>query len=151
MQRKGTKPAMLPTPQADPEGIGVANLETDPDSGLSLGTAISGTPGSGKTTLAAVLALWGLLRGYGQVLIDPTGSLSTAFLHQVLCFLSEFPDGEDDLLWQRLRYIDVGSPDVAVPFPIYEKRDTESLFEASEKLLNVIELSRPHLVTQASV
>src|SRR5919106_154217 len=155
MQRKGTKPAMLPTPQADPEGIGVANLETDPDSGLSLGTAISGTPGSGKTTLAAVLALWGLLRGYGQVLIDPTGSLSTAFLHQVLCFLSEFPDGEDRLLWQRIRYIPIGANDSVTPsvtpFSIYFRRKGESVWDASERLLRVLEASRPILTTQSSV
>jgi hypothetical protein len=144
---------MLPAPQAEPEGIGGDYQETDPDSGLSLGTAISGTPGSGKTTLATVLALWGLLKGYGQVLIDPTGSLSTAFLHQVLCFLSEFPDGEDELLWQRVRYIPIGAKekDSATPFPIYDRREGESVWDASERLLRTLELSRPTLVTQSSV
>jgi DNA helicase HerA-like ATPase len=66
---------LLPTSTNEPAGIRAAS-----DRGLSLATAISGTPGSGKTTLAAVFALWGLLNGWGQVLIDPTGSLSTAFL-----------------------------------------------------------------------
>jgi hypothetical protein len=138
---------MLPAPQADPDGV--AHLETEPDSGLSLGTAISGTPGSGKTTLASVLAFWGLLKGYGQVLLDPTGSLSTAFLHLVSCFLSEFPDGQDELLWQKVRYLPIGATD-SVSFPIYDRREGESVWDASERLLNVIETSRPTL-TQSSV
>jgi hypothetical protein len=83
--------------------------------------------------------------------LDPTGSVSTALIHRLLLFLRQFPPEQHHLLWQRLRYIDVGSPDVAVPFPIYEKRDGESLFDVSERLLQVIELSRPHLVAQASV
>jgi KaiC/GvpD/RAD55 family RecA-like ATPase len=97
---------LFPASTNEPDGIRAAS-----DRGLSLATAISGTPGSGKTTLAAVFALWGLLNGWGQVLIDPTGSLSTAFLHQVESFLSEFPEGEDELLWQRIRYVRIGAID----------------------------------------
>jgi hypothetical protein len=147
---------LLPTPQADPEGGArqgrlTSHKDIHPDSGLSLATAISGTPGSGKTTLATVLALWGLLNGWGQVLIDPTGSLSTAFLHQVCCFLSEFPEGEDELLWQRVRYLPIGAKDSVTPFPIYERREGETVWDASERLLRTLELSRPPLITQSSV
>ena len=140
---------MLPARHNDPEGSRVARQDIHPDSGLSLATAISGTPGSGKTTLAGVIALWGLLNGWGQVLIDPTGSLSTAFLHQVCCFLSEFPDGQDELLWQRIRYVRIGATDYVRPFPIYERRQGESVWDASERLLRVIELAHPILKTQS--
>jgi hypothetical protein len=137
------------TPQAED----VRRPDPDPDSGLSLGTPIIGAPGSGKTTLATLQGTYGLLRGWGQVFIDPTGSLSTSFLHQVLCLLSEFEDGEDELLWQRVRYIPVGAKDTdtVTPFPLYYQRDSESLWEVAQRLLNVLRLSHPKLVTEAPV
>jgi hypothetical protein len=147
---------LLPTPLADPEGVArqgrlTSHRDINPDSGLSLATAISGTPGSGKTTLATVLGLWGLLNGWGQVLIDPTGSLSIAFLHQVYCFLAEFPEGEDELLWRKVRYIPLGATDSITPFPIYERREGETVWDASERLLRTLELSRPTLITQSFI
>jgi hypothetical protein len=36
-------------------------------------------------------------------------------------------------------------------FPIYTKREEESLWDISERLLNVLELSHPNLITQSSV
>jgi hypothetical protein len=141
---------MLPTPQADPDCIGV----DDPDSGESLGTPIIGSPGAGKTIFAALKAVYGTLRGYPQVLLDPTGSLSTSFLHMLLCYLSEFPEGQDDLLWQRICYIPVGAKDAetVTPFPIYYGQEKgQSLREVSERLLRVIRRASPELVTKAPI
>jgi hypothetical protein len=130
--------------------------ETDltvPDSGQTLATAIIAASGVGKTLLEGILAAQGVLRGMGQVLIDPTGSLSTNLLHQLWRFLSfvEFPVAEHDYLWARVRYIPIGHTDLVTPFPIYFKRDRESLLEISERLLTAITLSHPQLVTQAPV
>jgi hypothetical protein len=121
------------------------------DSGLSLATLICAASGAGKTTLTGLLGLQFLLKGWPTVCLDPTGSLSTALIHQVLLFLRSFPPEQHQLLWQRLRYIDVGNPEVTVPFPIYAKREGENVWDVSERLLAVIELSRPSLITQASV
>jgi hypothetical protein len=95
------------------------------DSGLSLTTLMCAAPGAGKTTLTGWLGLQFLLKGYPTVCLDPTGSLSTALLHQVLLFLRSFPPEQHSLLWQRLRYIDVGEG--TVPFPILAKGEGESV------------------------
>jgi hypothetical protein len=123
-----------------------------PDSGLSLATLILGAPGTGKTTLESLLALQWLLKGYGQVILDPTGTLSAALIFRLLRFLAPFPPEEHGLLWQRVRYVPVGAKDFVVPFPIYYGLESgQSLWQVAERFLNVLRLSHPKLVTDAPV
>src|SRR5918999_1834276 len=101
-----------------------ATLSTLPlsDSSRALGTLILGAPGAGKTIFESLCLLVDLLRGLPGVVLDPLGTLSEAFLFRLACFLSEFPPGEDERLWQRLRYIPLGDEHVVTPFPIYSKQ-----------------------------
>jgi hypothetical protein len=125
-----------------------ATLSTLPvtDSARVLGTLILGAPGAGKTIFESLCLLVDLLRGLPGCVLDPLGTLSEAFLFRLLWFLSEFPTGDDELLWQRLRYIELGG-DYISPFPIYSKRHGESLWDTSERLITVLERANPQLVT----
>jgi hypothetical protein len=113
------------------------------DNARALGLLILGAPGAGKTILESLLLLFDLLRGRPGCVLDPLGTLSEAFLFRLL-FFSEFPSGEDELLWQRLRYVPLGGGYIT-PFPIY--REGESLWEAGERLITVLECANPQLVT----
>jgi hypothetical protein len=126
-----------------------------PDSGLSLGLLLLGAAGTGKTTYAALLGLHGLGKGYPQVIIDPTGTLSTTIIFLLLRYLRELPPEQRPACWQQLRkrllFIDVGAQDSVVPFPIYYFRTgSESLREVSERFIETLRLAQPQLL-QASV
>jgi hypothetical protein len=125
-----------------------ATLSTLPltDSGRALGTLILGAPGAGKTIFESLCLLVDLLRGLPGCVLDPLGTLSEALLFRLGCFLSEFPTGDDELLWQRLRYIELGG-DAITHFPIYSQRQGESLWDASQRLITVLERANPQLVT----
>src|SRR5918996_1412768 len=86
-----------------------ATLSTLPlaDSSRVLGTLILGAPGAGKTILLSLCLLVDLLRGLPGVVLDPLGTLSDAFLFRLACFLSEFPEGDDEFYWRRVRYIEL--------------------------------------------
>jgi hypothetical protein len=127
------------------------NAVTIWDSALSMGLLNIGARGSGKTTLLALLALQQLRKGRAQVIIDPLGTLSEALLHLVLRSLQRVPLEKHAAVWQKVRYIDIGNKDVVTPFPIYVQREGESLWETSDRLLNVLELSHPNLLTQSSI
>src|SRR5918999_2748314 len=116
------------------------------DSGRALGTLLLGAPGAGKTVLESLFLLCDLLRGLPGCVLDPLGTLSDALLFRLAWFLSEFPPGDDEVLWQRLRYIEVGG-DAITPFPIYFQREGESLFAAGQRLITVLERANPQLVS----
>jgi hypothetical protein len=115
-----------------------------------LGTLILGAPGAGKTILESLFLLFDLLRGVPGCVLDPLGTLSEAFLFRLLWFLSEFPAGDDEVLWQRLRYIELGG-DAITRFPIYYQRHGESLWDAGQRLITVLERANPQLVTGSAL
>jgi hypothetical protein len=125
-----------------------ATLSTLPlnDSSRVLGQLCLGAPGVGKTILLSLLLLVDLLRGLPGCVLDPLGTLSEAFLFRLACFLSEFPAVDDELLRQRLRYIELGG-DSVTSFPIYYQRHGESLFDAGNRLITVLERANPQLAT----
>jgi energy-coupling factor transporter ATP-binding protein EcfA2 len=144
-------PHGVQTPVASDTTPALPHALTIPDSALSMGLLNIGSRGSGKTTLLAVLALLLLRKGKPQVIIDPLGTLTDALLFLLLRSLQPVPLKEHPAIWRRLRYIDVGNTETVTPFPIYTKRDGESLWDVSERLLHVLELSHPNLKTQSSV
>jgi hypothetical protein len=121
------------------------------ENSLSMGLLNVGARGSGKTTFLALLALLLFRKGRAQVIIDPLGTLSEALLFLLLRSLRTVPLDQHADLWRRLRYIDVGNTETVTPFPIYCQTTGESLWDTSERLLQVLELSYPNLKTQASI
>jgi hypothetical protein len=117
------------------------------DSAPALGTLIVGAPGTGKTILESLMLLCHLIRGLPGVVLDPLGTLSDAFLFRLLWFVSEYPKGEDKVFRQRLRYIPLGDEFVVTCFPIYYQRHGESLWDAGNRLITVLERSSPQLAT----
>jgi hypothetical protein len=113
----------------------------------ALGTLILGAPGAGKTILLSLILLCHLIRGLPGLVLDPLGTLSDAFLFRLACFLSEYPPGDDEFFWQRLRYIPLGDESVVTHFPIYFQRHEESLWDASSRLITVLERANPQLTT----
>jgi hypothetical protein len=116
-----------------------------------MGLLLTGASGSGKTTLVGLLALQLLRLGYPAVCLDPTGTLSEALLSLLLRSLQHVPLDEHAAIWRRIRYIDVGNPDVITPFPIYYRREGETLREVAERFIDTLRLANPNLVKQASV
>jgi hypothetical protein len=143
-QPRQTRPQAVQTP-VSPCAVTIS------ESALSMGLLNVGSRGSGKTTLLALLALQHLRKGTAQVLIDPLGTLTEALIFLLLRSLQHVPLEKHAAIWQKLRYIDLGSRDVITPFPIYVQREGESLWETADRLLNVLELSHPNLITQSSV
>jgi hypothetical protein len=125
-----------------------ATLSTLPlaDNSRVLGQLILGAPGAGKTVLLSLCLLVDLLRGLPGCVLDPLGTLSEAFLFRLAWFLSEFPQGDDERLWQRLRYIPLGQAPVT-RFPLYYQRPGETLWDAGNRLITVLERASPQLVT----
>jgi hypothetical protein len=115
------------------------------DQARALGVLLVGAPGAGKTILESLLLLRDVLLGYPGVVLDPLGTLSEAFVFRLFPLLSAFPTGEDDLLWQHLRYIPLGG--ASSTFPIYHVRQGESLWDASMRLITVLERANPQLAT----
>jgi hypothetical protein len=100
-------------------GLSASDCLAISDSTLSLGLLLLGSPGSGKTTYEALLALQLLRRGYPTVCLDPTGSLSEALIFLLLRYLRHVPPEKRAAFWQRLRFIEVGNQHVVTSFPIY--------------------------------
>jgi hypothetical protein len=121
------------------------------DSALSHGALLLGAAGTGKTTSQALLALQLLRRGFPQVILDPTGTLSTAFIFLLLRFLRGIPAADRSAYWKKLRYIDLGNPTVVTSFPIYQKTGSETLREVAERFIETLRLLHPGLDNQASV
>jgi hypothetical protein len=66
--------------------------------------------------------------------------------------LRRVPPALHSRYWERLCYIDVGSKETVVPFPIYYGLGKGySLSEIAERFFTVIELSNPALVSNAPV
>jgi hypothetical protein len=122
------------------------------DNALSMGLGIISGKGSGKTTLLGELSAQVFQKGYAQVLFDPLGTLTPAFLSRTVRFLQYVPPGHHRRFWERIRYVDLGATDFVVPFPIYYGLGSDlSLSEIAGRFLNVLRLSSPALVKNAPV
>jgi hypothetical protein len=119
------------------------------DSGLVMGLANLGGPGAGKTTLENILLTQCLRRGLPGVAFDPNGTLTPALIFRLLRALQHVSDEEAEAIWRRLRIIDVGNPQVSVPFPIYYQGTARSLWAVSARFLRVLRLAYPKLVSEA--
>jgi hypothetical protein len=138
----------LATPHVPTKRKGV----TVSDSALSMGTVIPAGKGAGKTTLLGELSAQVFQKGYPQVLFDPLGTLTPAFLFRTVCFLQHVPPDQHRRFWEKIRYVDLGAQDRVTPFPIYYHSGTEhSLREVAVRFLNVLRMSSPELVKNAPI
>jgi hypothetical protein len=116
------------------------------------GTYILGAKGSGKSTVAADIALYDFLRGIPQIIIDPLGvGTIDSFLWRVWRFLRtlppDIPRSYHARFWERITYINVASAERIVPFPLIYKTGSErSLLQIAERYLQVILLTSPWLM-----
>jgi hypothetical protein len=121
------------------------------DSGRNMSLLILGSPGTGKTTLDSLLELQSLRRGFPGVTFDPLGTLTPALIYQLLHASQNGKAAAGKRVWRKIRYIDVGNPDVVTSFPIYFTGSARSLWEVSSRFLRVLRLAYPKLETEAPV
>ena len=114
---------------------------------------ITGGPGSGKSTLMALLILLHLVLGRPGVLIDPNGGTVDAFLGAILNFITQLlgsgqiGQAQVKQLLNRIVYVDMsGTQGYIHPFPLYTSQSaTESPSKTASRLLDVIRASSPQL------
>lgn len=105
--------------------------------------------GNGKSRLNGRGIAWqDFMWGYPQVIIDNIGPTADNFLDKVLRFLQYVPPSQHSRFLDRIVYVDMGSPDIVMPFPIYYRLGTErSLREIAERYPQVILKNNPSLFT----
>jgi hypothetical protein len=116
-----------------------------PDDARSMGIHIMAGKGSGKSRLMGRLLCWlDFLRGTPLVLLDPNGLSIDNFLDK----LTRLPRAYQEQLWKRVIYVDMsGRGAHIVPFPLYYRLGEESLYEISQRYLDVIRKTDPWLAT----
>jgi hypothetical protein len=119
------------------------------NSSRARGILAMGTPGTGKSTLfGRVIAFFDFVMERPQVIIDPNGGTIDQFLDKVASTLRDLPKHKRSAVWERIRYVDMGSTAYVCPFPLYYRLGTEqSLLEISERYLELILKSNPWLLT----
>lgn len=119
------------------------------NSARARGIACMSAPGTGKSTFfGRVPAFLDFVLERPQVIIDPTGGTIDQFLDKVVRTVHHLPKSQRAAVWERIRYVDMGSTKYVCPFPLYYRLGTEqSLLEISERYLDLILKSNPWLLT----
>jgi len=101
--------------------------------------------GSGKSRLMGRIIAWlDFVRGIPLVIFDPHGPTIDNFLDK----LTRMPRSIQQQLWPRVLYVDMsGRFGHVIPFPLYYQLGGESLYEKSQRYLDVIRKLDPHLQT----
>lgn len=116
-----------------------------PDAARSMGIHIMAGKGSGKSRLMGRILCWlDFIRGVPLVILDPNGPSIDNFLDK----LTRLPPAYQKQLWKRVIYVDMsGRGGHVVPFPLYYRLGTESLYEISQRYLDVVRKTDPWLAT----
>jgi len=78
------------------------------------------------------------------VILDPHGPTIDNFLDKILCL----PQSYQEQLWPRVLYVDLsGSDGWVVPFPLYYRLGNETLYEISQRYLDIVRKADPYLQT----
>jgi hypothetical protein len=114
-----------------------------PDDARSMGIHIQAGKGSGKSRLMGRLIAWlDFIRGVPLVIFDPHGPTIDNFLDK----LTRLPRELQERLWPRVLYVDMsGSSGYVVPFPLYYRLGNESLYDISQRYLDVVRKIDPYL------
>jgi hypothetical protein len=83
-----------------------------------------------------------------QIVIDVTGiGTIDNFLDKLITRLQYVPKSQDKRILQRIKYVNMASPDYIVPFPLlYTTGRERSLLHIAERSVNVIRMSHPALL-----
>ena len=121
-------------------GTQAGELFSLPNSARARGIVCIGAPGTGKSTFfGKVPAFLDFVLERPQVIIDPGGGTIDAFLDKVARTIRDLPKARRAAVWERIRYVDMGSTESVCPFPLYYRLGTEqSLLEISERYLELI-------------
>src|SRR5215216_1665618 len=116
-----------------------------PDDARSMGIHIQAGKGSGKSRLMGRLIAWlDFVRGVPLVILDPHGPTIDNFLDK----LTRMPRELQERLWQRVLYVDMsGQSGQVIPFPLYYRLGNESLYDISQRYLDVVRKLDPYLQT----
>jgi hypothetical protein len=116
-----------------------------PDHARNMGIHLMGGKGSGKSRLMGRLIAWhDFLRGVPLVIIDPYGATIDNFLDK----LTRLPAAHQQHLWSRVIYVDMsGGSGSVIPFPLYYRLGDESLYQMSQRYLDVVRKADPWLAT----
>lgn len=116
-----------------------------PDNSRSMGIHIQAGKGSGKSRMMGRLIAWlDFVRGVPLVIFDPHGPTIDNFLDK----LTRMPREIQERLWHRVIYVDMsGRSGQVIPFPLYYRLGGESLYEISQRYLDVIRKLDPYLQT----
>lgn len=139
-----------PLPTVGGFSISVPDTEIEqnawiPHESRAMGINIFGGKGSGKSFLIGrILALLDILLGLACVFIDPVGNS----IDHLLSGISLLSPEMRARIWPRIRYIDVsGHMGSVIPCPFYYRLGNESLYEISQRPLDLIKKLHPHLET----
>src|SRR5919106_337802 len=130
------------------KGTWLHTARTLPASARVMGLYVLAGRGTGKSRLLGrKIAMQDFLAGIPQVIFDPVGTTIDNFLDKVTWFLYDYPQLEQDPIWDRIIYVDMsGKRGNVVPFPLYYRLGTErSLLEIAERYLQTIIKSNPDL------
>ena len=116
-----------------------------PDKGRGMGIHIQGGKGSGKSRVMGRLIAWeDFIRGTPMVIFDPNGPTIDNFLDKI----TRMPREIQERLWPRVMYVDMsGQFGQVTPFPLYYRVGTESLYEISQRFMDVLRKLDPYLQT----
>ncbi len=117
------------------------------DTARAQGIRIQAGSGSGKTLLAALLALQDWQRGKPQLLFDPYGGLIQAFLWRVDCFGRQLSASEREQLFDRIVYVDMSGQvsGHVVPFPLFQRLGKEPPYNVGQRVYNALIRLDPEL------
>ena len=106
------------------------------DDARSMGIHVMAGKGSGKSRLMGRLIGWlDFIRGVPQVIFDPHGPTIDNFLDKII----RMPPEIQKKLWPRVLYIDMsGKEGSVIPFPLFYRFGQESLYEISQRYLDVV-------------
>jgi hypothetical protein len=116
-----------------------------PDRARSMGIHIQAGKGSGKSRMLGRMIAWlDFIRGVPMVIFDPHGPTIDNFLDK----LTRMPRELQERLWQRVLYVDMsGQSGQVIPFPLYYRLGNESLYDISQRYLDVVRKLDPYLQT----
>ena len=90
-------------------------------------TLCVGPRGVGKSMLLGLMAFFDFARDIPVVFIDPHGAGINHCLGRIWHLIKDWPPEEQQTIFSRIVYIDMGSKDRVIEFPLYYQTGTDRL------------------------